>query len=192
MWTDLLQTHGYWVLGLGCLLEGEAVLLMAGFAAHRGYLDPLTVLAIAAGSGFAGDQFWFWLGRHHGDRVLNRWPGLARRAPQLEPMLERWHAAAIVGVRFAYGLRVAGPVLMGMSSLPAWQFALYNALGALLWALVIGSLGWSFGEAATRVLGEIRHLEGWLLAALGLGGVVWWVLVSLRRRRASSGSAVLP
>jgi membrane protein DedA with SNARE-associated domain len=115
--------------------------------------------------------------------ALNRWPGLARRAPQLEPMLERWHAAAIIGVRFAYGLCVAGRVLMGMSSLPAWRFALYNALGALLWALVIGGLGWGFGEAATRVLGEIRHLEGWLLAALGLSGVVWWALASLRRRR---------
>ena len=182
MWAEALQTHGYWVLALGCLLEGEAVLLMAGFAAHRGYLDARVVLAIAAGAGFTGDQIWFWLGRRHGERLLRRWPGLARRAPQLDRMLVRRHAAAIIGVRFAYGLRVAGPVLMGMSSLPAWRFAGYNALGAMLWAVLIGGLGWGFGEAATHVLGEIGHLEGWLLAALGLGGVLWWALARLRRR----------
>lgn len=182
-WTELLQTHGYWVLALGCLLEGESVLLMAGFAAHRGYLDARWVLAIAAGAGFAGDQLWFWLGRRHGERLLKRWPGLARRKPQLDRMLRRRHAAAIIGVRFAYGLRVAGPVLMGMSSLPAGRFAIFNALGALLWALAIGGLGWAVGEAAMRVLGEIRHVEGWLLVALDLGSLLWWTQARLRRRR---------
>jgi len=32
----LIGTHGYWVLALGCLLEGETILLLAGFTAHRG------------------------------------------------------------------------------------------------------------------------------------------------------------
>ena len=43
----LIQAHGYWVLAVGCLLEGETILVLAGFAAHRGYLDSLAVLAIA-------------------------------------------------------------------------------------------------------------------------------------------------
>ncbi len=57
---QLIGAHGYWVLALGCLLEGETLLVIAGYAAHRGYLDPVAVIAVASMAGFAGDQFYFW------------------------------------------------------------------------------------------------------------------------------------
>jgi membrane protein DedA with SNARE-associated domain len=175
----LIQTHGYWVLALGCLLEGETVLVLAGFAAHRGYLDPATVFGIAAAAGFCGDQFYFWLGRRHGPTVLARWPSVAGQAERVHRLLERFHAAVIIGVRFAYGLRVAGPLLIGTTPLPAWRFALFNAVGAMLWAALVAGLGWVFGSAAEAALGRIRHIEGWLLLGLAAAGLlVWW----LRRR----------
>lgn len=171
----LIETHGYWVLAAGCLLEGETVLLLAGFAAHRGYLDPVAVIGIASVAGFVGDQFYFWLGRRHGTAVLARWPGAARQAQRVHRLIDRYHEALIIGVRFAYGLRVLGPVLMGTTRITGRRFALFNALGALLWACLVGAAGWLFGHAAEALLGEIRHLEGWLM--LGLAVVVpiaWW------------------
>jgi membrane protein DedA with SNARE-associated domain len=95
-------------------------------------------------------------------------------------LLERFHAAVIIGVRFAYGLRVAGPLLIGTTPLPGWRFALLNAAGALLWAGLVAGLGWVFGSAAEAMLGQIRHLEGWLLLGLLAAGLLlWWV----RRQR---------
>lgn len=186
MWNDLLQTHGYWLLALGCLLEGETLLVLAGFAAHRGLLDPLAVVSIAAAAGFAGDQAFFWLGRRHGAALLARWPSLARQSARVQPLIDRWHEALIIGVRFAYGLRVAGPVLIGMSKLSAWRFSAFNALGALLWATSVAAVGWAFGAAAEALLGELRHIEGWLFAVLLVAlGVVWLV----RRRRAAQDEA---
>ena len=177
---SLIETHGYWVLALGCLLEGETVLLLAGFAAHRGYLNPAAVVAVAAAAGFLGDQAYFWLGRTRGAQVLARWPSLSLHAARLQRLLARWRAAVVVGMRFAYGLRVAGPLLIGMSPMPAWQFAGFNALGAVLWALVVGAVGWFFGSAAEAMLGKARHLEGWLLLGLLVAGLALsWV----RKRR---------
>ena len=77
MWTERLQTHGDWILALGCPLEGETVLILAGYPVHRGLLDPVAVLAIASLSGFAGDQGFFWLGRRHGAGVIARFPSAA-------------------------------------------------------------------------------------------------------------------
>ncbi|MDH5538785.1 MAG: DedA family protein [Rhizobacter sp.] len=177
---QLIETHGYWVLALGCLLEGETILVLAGFAAHRGYLDPFAVFGIAAAAGFAGDQFYFWLGRRHGPWVIARWPSVAGQANRVQHLVERYQAAVIVGVRFAYGLRIAGPILLGTMPISALRFSLFNAVGALLWAGAIGGLGWTFGNAAELALGKLRHLEGWLLLGLACAGaVVWWV----RRRR---------
>jgi len=47
---SLVSQHGYWLLALGCFLEGETVLLLAGLAARSGYLSPVGVLAVASAS----------------------------------------------------------------------------------------------------------------------------------------------
>jgi membrane protein DedA with SNARE-associated domain len=177
----LIQTHGYGLLALGCLLEGETVLLLAGFSAHRGHLQLPAVMAVAALAGFAGDQFFFWLGRRHGEALLARWPAAAAQAARVQALAARWHDAVTVLVRFAYGLRVAGPVVLGMSEMPAWRFALFNAVGAVLWAVVVGGAGWIFGQAAEAALGHVRHFETWLLGGLLAAAGLGWLW---RHRRA--------
>src|SRR4051812_33723041 len=102
-----------WILALGCILEGETVLLLAAYAAHRGYLNPAAVVAIAVASAFASNQFFFWLGRHHGTALLERWPALARHSVGIRRLIERHASLAAVAVRFVYGTRLVGPLLIG-------------------------------------------------------------------------------
>jgi len=61
--SGLIADYGYVALFAGTLLEGETVLILAGFAAHQGYLQLHWVIGIALLGGFLGDQFYFWLGR---------------------------------------------------------------------------------------------------------------------------------
>lgn len=173
---SLVETHGYWVLIIGCLLEGETILLLAGFAAHRGYLDPYAVVVIAAVAGFLGDQFFFWLGRRHGKLVLTRWPSVTAHNDRLQRLIARYHTAVIIGVRFTYGLRIAGPVLIGMSAISRVRFALLNAIGAVLWACLIAGIGWSFGHAAEVLMARIQNVEGWLMLGLAALGLVVWLI----------------
>ena len=172
----LIAAHGYWILALGCLLEGETVLLLAALAAHRGYLNPAAVIAIAAASAFAGNQFFFWLGRRHGTALLERWPALATHSAEMRRLIERHASLAAVAVRFAYGMRVGGPMLLGASSMPQLRFAVLNALSAIAWALLVGAAGWLFGEAAQTIFGHLAHVEGWLFGALIVALVTWRLL----------------
>lgn len=176
---SLIEQHGYWLLALGCVMEGETVLILAGFAAHRGHLDLAWVIVVGATGGFVGDQFLFWLGRRHGPSVLARFPKIATQAERVHRFCARHPALSIIGVRFAYGMRIAGPILIGGASVSSLRFAALNALGAVLWALGLAAVGWFFGHAAEVVLGEITHVEGWLLLALALGCFAWWYV---RRR----------
>lgn len=173
---SLIETHGYWALAAGCVLEGETMLVLAGLAAQRGYLDPFAVVGIASTMGFIGDQLFFWLGRRHGAAVLARWPSVAAKAGRVHALIERHHLGVIIGVRFAYGLRIAGPILIGTSAVSALRFAVINAFGAVLWACVVGGVGWLSGQAAESVFGDIRHLEVWLfLGVIAVAGIVWLV-----------------
>jgi len=180
---SLIAAYGYWVLTAGCLLEGETILFLAGFAAHRGLLDPWAVWTIAATAGFLGDQIFFWLGRHHGARVLARWPSLAVHADRLKNLERRWHAVLIIGIRFAYGLRIAGPILIVSSRMSARRFAIFNAIGAAIWATLIGGLGWVFGQAAEALLGDMQNLEIWFVAAAVVVAAALWLYHRLRAAR---------
>jgi membrane protein DedA with SNARE-associated domain len=186
---DLIREHGYWALLLGCLLEGETVVVLAGVAAQQGVLELPTVILVAALGGFSSDCLLFWLGRRHGPWLLRRWPGLQPRMAQVERLLTRWQTALIVGLRFAYGLRTAGPVLFGLSGLPAWRFVVLDAIGALLWASVFGTLGWLSGHAIEHVIARLQSAQHWIalsMLSLALLLVAFWAVRARRRPRADS------
>lgn len=172
--SSLIAQYGYAALFAGCLLEGETVLILAGFAAHQGYLQLPWVMAIAMLGGFLGDQGYFWLGRWRGEWVLTRYPRLAPVFERARVLIERYHKYLIVGIRFLYGLRTAGPIAMGMSEIPAWRFMLFNALGAAIWAVGIGGAGYLFGQALELLLADIRKLEGSLLLVMLFAGLLVW------------------
>jgi membrane protein DedA with SNARE-associated domain len=180
---DLISTHGYWILTLGCLAEGETLLVLAGFAASRGDLDIYAVIAIAAVAGFLGDQFFFWLGRRHGSAALARFPSIARQSGRVFRLIEKYQAWVVVGVRFAYGLRIAGPIIIGTSRVSAGRFALFNAIGAIIWAPLVAGVGYLFGEAANAVIDELHNVELWLM--LGLAAIVMLVMLVQRMRARS-------
>lgn len=182
----LIGSYGYWAVAVGCLLEGETVLLLAGFAAHRGYLALPWVMAVAAAAGFAGDMGFFLLGRRFAPQILARWPRIGALRPRLDGWLHRYGAWVVLAVRFLYGFRVAGPVLIGASGMPWQRFALFNLLGAMLWAVLLSSIGWFFGQTAELLLGELQRYEGALALVLLAAAVGYAVWVRVRRRRLSS------
>lgn len=176
----LIAAYGYWAVAGFCFLEGETVLLLAGVAAHAGHLKLPYVILVAAAAGWFGDQFFFWLGRRHGKRVLAKMPWIARQTGRLHRLIDRYQQGVIVLVRFAYGLRIAGPILIGTSAIGAATFALYNALGALIWAVLVAGAGWFFGAAVQRYLGTLDRDEAWIF---GAAIAIFLVVMAIRRQR---------
>ena len=182
----LVDSYGYLAVFVGAFLEGETVLALAGLAAGRGYLDFAAVVAIAMVAGFLGDQFFFFLGRAKGQAILDRFPRWSRRAQRLDAMLERWHAPLIVGIRFMYGFRILGPIMLGMGRVAAWKFLVFNFIGAAIWAPLIAGLGYAFGAILERVLADLQHVELW---AAGLVIAVAIGVALLHRLRERSGDS---
>jgi membrane protein DedA with SNARE-associated domain len=179
---ELLSHYGYLALFVGTFLEGETILIMAGFAAHRGYLDVFWVLVIATLGGFTGDQLYFHLGRRHGWNILERFPALRQRARRVQALLDRYHLPLILGIRFMYGLRIAGPLAIGMSSVGSLRFFALNLAGAIIWAILIGGVGYVFGEAMELVLSDLKRYEEGLLAAIAIAGMAIWLFHRYNRK----------
>jgi len=56
---SIVDTYGYVAVLLGTFLEGETILVLGGFAAHRGYLALPWVIVAAFFGSLCGDQLFF-------------------------------------------------------------------------------------------------------------------------------------
>jgi len=184
-----LAKYGYIAILLGTAFEGETIMIMGGFSAHRGYLKllPWVVLAGFVGN-FIQNLVYFVLGRRYGNRTMEKHPDWKPRLRQINGWLARFESPLIIGLRFVPGFRVIGGVAVGMSDVSPFRFIVLNLCGAMLWAVVIGFLGYLCGHVLQLILGEIKHLEVPILVGIAVVGGLW---VFINRRRRSKAPATL-
>ncbi|HOO38798.1 MAG TPA: DedA family protein [Deltaproteobacteria bacterium] len=189
MLEHLIETYGYLAVLIGTFFEGETILVLAGFAAHRGYLSlPWVILAAFAGT-LCADQLMFYLGRRHSQGLLARRPSWRKRIDKAQRLLKRFHTPLILSFRFLYGLRTVTPFVIGMSTVPAWKFIVFNFIGALVWAVAIGSGGYIFGSALEILIGDIKRYEYSILGLITLTGAGIWAIHLYRCRKGSLSDA---
>lgn len=177
----LITQYGYWALLFGCLAEGETFTLLGGVAAHEGLLRYVWVVLIAMLGGTIGDQVLFVIGRYYGTAILGRFKKHQKQIAKANKMIRRRPTLFVIGVRFMYGFRLIGPIIIGASHLNPLKFFILNVIGALLWSLIFVSLGYFAGEMIAPWLHKLdQHLKHllWLIAALI---VVWGARFAFKR-----------
>lgn len=179
----MLSTYGYAAIVVGTFFEGETVLILAGLAAHQGYLKLPWVVVCGFLGTLAGDQLYFYLGRFQGAKALDRRPYWKSRAERVFNILQKHRLLLTLGFRFLYGLRTVTPFLLGASRLSPLYFLVLNLIGALFWAIAISGAGYLFGRVFQLLIGDIERYELFLFVGLTAAGVVLWGVYWLRRRR---------
>lgn len=147
-----LAAFGPLAIAIGAAVEGQTSVIAGGVMARERILSPaVVVLAAALGSGII-DYLLFVLGRSFRH---TRWVKKTAARPAFEKalvLIERYPAGFILSFRFIYGLRAAGPVAVGVSSVSTRKFAVLNAVAAGIWAGAFVALGYAFGPAVMSLL----------------------------------------
>jgi membrane protein DedA with SNARE-associated domain len=179
-----IQIYGYWAILVGTFFEGETILILAGFAARRGYLSLPWVIAAAVAGTICGDQLFFLLGRWRAGVTLQRHPSWDKKVVKAQKLLDRFRTPLLLVFRFLYGLRSVIPFAVGTSRISATRFVLFNVVGAMVWAAVIGEAGYLFGDTVEAVIGNVQRYEIYCFAGIAsIGGLVWISIFLLRRKR---------
>jgi membrane protein DedA with SNARE-associated domain len=165
-------------------VEGETIILIAGFWAALGLIDPFLLVAVAWLGSFSGDQCYFWLGRRYGVVLLDRFPRLRHGVDAAMQYLERYDTWFILSFRFIYGVRNFSSFALGLSAVRWTRFLWLNFVAAGLWAVSFVATGYFLGHAFRAVLGDMARSFSivMLLAFVAIGGGVW-LLHRMQRRR---------
>ncbi len=179
----MISSFGYIAVVIGTILEGETVLVLAGLAAHRGYLDVGWVAVAAFVGGVMGDQLAFHVGRLRGEAILARYPSMRARVDYCNDLMARHQNKLMVGFRLAYGVRFLLPLLWGRGGVSPWRFLAFDAAGAAVWAVGGTLLGYSIGQVAEQIIHDFEHYELLLFGVVAVMGALFWVWRVYRARR---------
>src|SRR5258708_1298363 len=147
----------YLIAFVWTFLEGETVIIFAGFAAAQGLVDPMLLLIAPWLGSFSGDQCSFWLVRHFGVRLA---------------------------FRFMYGVRNVSSFALGLSAVRWDRFLRLNFAAAGLWAASFVAIGYFLGHAFRAVLGDLaRSFSLVMLGVFVAIAVGMWLLHRMQRRR---------
>jgi membrane protein DedA with SNARE-associated domain len=190
---SVIENYGYIAIFVGTFLEGETIVILAGFAAQLGYLElPWVIVSAIAGS-FSGDQLYFYLGRHWGPKIISRRLSWRESAQKVYDLLHRHQYFLILTFRFYYGLRNVTPFAVGSAQVPRIRFFVLNLVGAVIWATAFGYAGYLSSEAMELFLGDLKRYELYALGGLVALAMSIWVITLIRhRRRARQGAATKP
>jgi membrane protein DedA with SNARE-associated domain len=178
----LISQYGYIALFVGVFLEGETILIAAGFAAHLGHLSLTWVILTAFAGSLAGDQLYFFLGRVKGKAFLQKRPRWKTKVEKAWALFDHYRTLLILGFRFMYGLRTVTPFTIGLSNITGIRFFVFNMIGAAVWSVAVSCVGYLFGAVARAALVDVKKYEHRLILALFCVGALVWIIYFLRNR----------
>jgi membrane-associated protein len=167
-------------------LPGDSLLFMIGALCSAGLLSPTGSLLVCLSAAILGDQVNYTIGRHFGQRLLlppfSKWikqEGLHKS----ELFFESWGSLAIVLARFMPFVRTFAPFVAGISKMNRFTFTAFNALGAVIWVVGVGFLGYLLGE----IPWVKSHIQALVLALIIVPGLaaIWGTLRSQTRKKTS-------
>lgn len=158
----LLKEYGYIILFFWCMMEGEMALIMAGILSHATHMHLGFAIFIAGLGGFAGDQIYFFIGRHNKKYIYKKLRKQRRKFAIAHVLLKKHGWPIIFMQRYMYGLRTVIPMSIGLTRYSAQKFAFINLLSAWAWASITIIPAWYLGEEILTIL-EIAK-QHWYVA----------------------------
>lgn len=192
----LTETYGYWVVGIGIFLEcmgvpfpGETVLILGAVSASLGYLNLPAVIILAAIAAITGDNIGYFLGKKYGRKIIKKFEHFPLFHYKHIDRAERYfkvHGNKTVFIgRFTAILRTYAALFAGVFDMPYATFFFYNFTGGVIWATVMGLIGFYIGNNL-ELIGQIITDFNLVFFAIVIGFVTYKLVRILHRKHVAT------
>ena len=165
----ILIKYGLLAVFVAAMFEADVIPVLAGVAAHRGYLHPVLAVAAASFGALAGDCVWFYVGRH---KLIRNSAKLQKIKSKAEILFKRVGHWQIPASHVIYGTRVATMTFLGARGSSASRFVLVDGVSCLALTTLLFSLGFALSASVSLVLINVRRVEIVLLLGVALVGLI--------------------
>ena len=168
-------------------LPGDSLIFTVALLAPALNLPLWLVILVAAAAAITGDQIGFEIGRRRGRRLFRPDARVfkTRYLDEADRFFARWGRGAIVLARFVPIVRTFIAPAIGASKLRHRTFTVWNALGGILWAILLGVAGFFLGKIP--VVASNVELIGVGIVVISVVPIV--IVALVRRRRIAPGSS---
>jgi membrane protein DedA with SNARE-associated domain len=189
-----VESGGYLAIALLMLVENvfppipsELIMPLAGFAAAKGTLNIVGVVAAGTAGSLAGALFWFWVGYSIGPDHLKTFSRRHGRWLTLHPseidsaraFFDRHQGSALFFGRLIPTVRTLISVPAGVDRIPILTFLAWSVLGTALWTTLLAGAGYLLQGQYERVSDWLNPVSNVLFAALA----IWYVSRVMRCHR---------
>jgi membrane protein DedA with SNARE-associated domain/rhodanese-related sulfurtransferase len=189
-----IEQYGLWLvfanvlaLQLGLPVPAYPTLIVIGAVSARGDFTAPQVVAVAVVASLLADLAWYVAGTHFGRRVLRLMCRLSLSPDscvrQTESIYERWGAPSLMVAKFIPGFAAVATSMAGVMHTRLASFAVFDAIGALLWSGVAVTLGWIFRDAVQDVIAVLAQAGRWGLVLLLSAFVLYVAVKAVQRYR---------
>lgn len=150
-WVSVFIIFAECGLLIGFFLPGDSLLFIIGMFIAQGFIDiniwlAAAILAVAA---ILGNLVGYWIGAKIGPPLFNRPDSRLFKQEYVErthDFFERYGARAIFLARFVPIVRTFITAIAGVAGMTYRTFAIYSAIGGLVWAGGITVAGYFLGN----------------------------------------------
>ncbi|MBI3954437.1 VTT domain-containing protein [Candidatus Collierbacteria bacterium] len=134
---------------IGFFLPGDSLLFTAGFLASQGVFNEWALWLGSIIAAVTGDAIGYWFGHRWGRGLFKKEDSLLFHKDNLlkaEKFYEEHGKKTIIIARFLPVIRTFAPIVAGIAKMEYRNFALFNVVGALLWAGGVSMAGYWLGS----------------------------------------------
>ena len=184
---SLLTAYKYFLLFPIVVVEGPIVTVIAGFLVSIGRLDFFTSYLVIVLGDLVGDSMYYSFGYYGREKFVEKWGrflGITEeRVLNLEKHFEKHSGKTLVIGKLTHAVGGVLLVAAGMAKMPFWKFFIYNVISTLPKSLLILVVGFYFGKAYAQINSYFDYLALFFIGVVVIGGVIYFVLRVLKRRR---------
>lgn len=175
---QFVHQNGYLTVFITVAFAGEFGLMAGAALARTGSVTLTGVVILGTAASFAANMIYYYAGKF----LWGKWKFLRERfgekVDRSSRVVRRYGSPLMLVARFFYGVRDIVPITLGLYRTEPGLFALYNIIGAFIWAFFFTVLGDAF---AGFIKGSFRSIQTALVWSIGAVVIILFVYMLIRK-----------
>lgn len=172
----LIAEYGYLAIAIGVAFIGKIVSFAGGIMAHHSSLTLRGVIIASILGTAVADFLYYYIGFEFSHRinVEKLSPKYAKKFEQISKFFNKHPMFFIISYRYIPGLRIAGPIVIGMFKYNTYKFILYDSICIVLTCSFLSILGYYCGALVQRYLQDLEQYEIRIIICVCVAGALYF------------------